>query len=259
MFNETLSKDNVVCVNSSSKGTQIKYKKGDYWYKEDTCGHEGTVESLISKLLSCSSLDSSDYVVYEKGNINGKRGCRSVDFTQNGAYSFITLEKAYYKMTFESLSDFIYAAFSKAEERYDYVIKWFEDNYQYNLKKYFDKIFSLDLITLNTDRHFNNLGFLYNENEIIAAPIFDNGLSLLNGLNDVDRLAPIEECVEHAIARPFSGSHEAQFTLGDVGFLLDYKKISDVLSEEPDTFYRKVLLHQLDKYKKIFNNGMFLF
>ncbi|MBR1670649.1 MAG: hypothetical protein IJ695_08120 [Butyrivibrio sp.] len=40
----------------SSRGSQIKFHKGNYWYKIDESGPEGKAEELASKILSCSNL-----------------------------------------------------------------------------------------------------------------------------------------------------------------------------------------------------------
>ena len=36
----------------SSKGNQLKFRRGDIWYKTDYLGYEGLVEYVISKLLA---------------------------------------------------------------------------------------------------------------------------------------------------------------------------------------------------------------
>ena len=42
MFREYLSEDNIVLIDGTSEGTQVKYRKGDYWYKEDNRGKRRT-------------------------------------------------------------------------------------------------------------------------------------------------------------------------------------------------------------------------
>lgn len=41
----------------SSKGNQLKWYDGEYWYKADYTGYEGFSEYVISHLLQKSSLD----------------------------------------------------------------------------------------------------------------------------------------------------------------------------------------------------------
>lgn len=80
MFQAELSNEHIVQESGTSEGTQIKYKKDGFWYKQDNRGNEGLTEYLVSGLLKYSTLEASEYVTYEKGLINGKTGCRSRDF-----------------------------------------------------------------------------------------------------------------------------------------------------------------------------------
>ena len=68
----------------SSKGNQLKFKRGEYWYKADYLGYEGLAEYTVSKLLKHSTLDAGEYVDYELDLItyNGQvfNACRSIDF-----------------------------------------------------------------------------------------------------------------------------------------------------------------------------------
>ena len=36
---------------ASSKGNQLKFRRGDFWYKADFTGYEGLTEYTVSKLL----------------------------------------------------------------------------------------------------------------------------------------------------------------------------------------------------------------
>ncbi len=56
MFQETISDEYIVIQSGTSEGSQIKYRKDNYWYKKDNRGHEGRTEYLCSKLLSFSKL-----------------------------------------------------------------------------------------------------------------------------------------------------------------------------------------------------------
>ena len=57
---------------------------------------------------------------------------------------------------------------------------------------------TLDELILNDDRHFNNLGLLFDGDSFKPAPIFDNGKSLLVGHDHSSDQPPI--------AKAFSGS-----------------------------------------------------
>lgn len=44
MFQETISDEYIVIQSGTSEGSQIKYRKDNYWYKKDNRGHEGRTE-----------------------------------------------------------------------------------------------------------------------------------------------------------------------------------------------------------------------
>ena len=46
----------------SSKGNQLKWKKGNIWYKADYLGYEGLSEFLCAKMLVHSGLDAAEFV-----------------------------------------------------------------------------------------------------------------------------------------------------------------------------------------------------
>lgn len=80
MFKEKIGNEYIVIQEGASEGTQIKYKKDNFWYKKDNRGQEGLTEYLVSKFLEFTSLRKSEYISYEKGTINGCSGCRSKNF-----------------------------------------------------------------------------------------------------------------------------------------------------------------------------------
>lgn len=49
----------------SSKGNQLKWYSNNIWYKADYTGYEGLAEYMISSLLKYSTLESSEYVIYQ--------------------------------------------------------------------------------------------------------------------------------------------------------------------------------------------------
>lgn len=69
MFREYLSEDNIVLIDGTSEGMQVKYRKGDYWYKEDNRGREGLAEYLVSHFLTFTDLRPEEYILYEQGYI----------------------------------------------------------------------------------------------------------------------------------------------------------------------------------------------
>ena len=95
MFNKKIGNEYMVFQNGSSEGTQVKFRKDNFWYKKDSQGNEGLAEYLASGVLRYSNLKKNEFVEYEMGMINGKSGCRSRNFLPNG-WSVITFYRLYY-------------------------------------------------------------------------------------------------------------------------------------------------------------------
>ena len=122
MFQETISDEYIVIQSGTSEGSQIKYRKDNYWYKKDNRGHEGRTEYLCSKLLSFSTLEQSEYVEYEQGYINQNMGCRSKNFLNPGE-ELITFYRLYYNEFGKDLSEVI-GQMETMEERIEYVVNF---------------------------------------------------------------------------------------------------------------------------------------
>lgn len=248
MFDITLSDDLTVNIDGTSEGTQTKFYDKGYWYKTDTF-EEGVVEYLVSKLLTFSTLPKKSYVVYEYGKINGKSGCRSKDFLKPG-YELITFERIHQRITGTKLSAKKFE-FETMESYIEYTVDFFRKYLDLDIKKYLKNIFTLDFITLNEDRHFNNLAVISDtkNNKYLTAPIFDNGKSLLNGNRSYRPAFSIEENIKKVIALPFSGSHKKMFDYFGKGFSIDIDSALEWLNTEPQSLYRDVLIYQLSVNK----------
>ncbi len=246
MFDVKISEDFLVDTEGTSDGTQLKFFKDGYWYKEDNEGREGEVEYLVSNLLTFSTLKPEDYVIYEQGKINGKPGCRSKSFL-TASQSFITLERLHGNVTGVPLFERI-KEFQGVGGKADYVLKFCKDTVGLDLTEYFQKVFTLDFIVLNEDRHFHNLGIIMNaDGSYRPAPIFDNGKSLLNCNSSINRRLPLEENIQRVVARPFSGSHRVTYEYFGKGFELDIERALQWLNQEPDSFYKSVLIYRLQE------------
>ena len=116
---------------------------------------------------------------------------------------------------------------------------------------YLSQILALDMLTLNTDRHFNNLGLIVDASTGVykAAPIFDNGNSLLSDWDRFDE-ETVEENLEKVYGQPFSVSLEMQAREAGIGLMVDYEKLQTVLEKEPVSRGVKVLkYHIIPDYK----------
>lgn len=250
MFDVKISDGFLVDTEGTSDGTQLKFFKDGYWYKEDNEGCEGEVEYLVSKLLEFSTLKPEDYVVYEQGKINGRRGCRSKSFLTS-SQSFVTLERLHTNVTGVPLFAKI-KALKDINSAAPYAIGFCREAVGLDLTDYFRKIFTLDYIVLNEDRHFHNLGIIMNaDGSYKPAPIFDNGKSLLNCNPSINRALPLEENVKRVFARPFSISHKTMYEYFGKGFDIDISKALLWLENEPDNFYKDVLIYRLDEIKNL--------
>lgn len=116
---------------------------------------------------------------------------------------------------------------------------------------YLKKIFMLDMIVLNEDRHVNNLAVIFDGTEFRPAPIFDNGVSLLTANLSVNWHFSMEENVKRVIARPFSGSHEKMYEYFGKGFSVDWNEFLRWLDEQEDTKEKEVFRYQAERYAKI--------
>ncbi len=244
MFREKLSSKYFVSHIGTSEGTQVKYKKGNFWYKEDRHGHEGLVEYLSSKLLTFTDLDKSEYVLYEQGCVNGIPGCRSKDFLLSKGDALVTFYRLYYNEFGRNISEVI-SNMESMEERIEYVKRFILEICNIDITDYLKKIFTLDMIILNEDRHLNNLVVIFRQDHYECAPIFDNGVSLLTADWNVDPHFTLAENMQRVVAQPFSASHKMMFDYFGAGFSLDFDAAMHwILNEEPSR-ERDVLEMQL--------------
>ena len=169
---------------TSSKGNQLKWKNGDFWYKTDYAGYEGLAEFACSKILELSSLNEDEYLKYETEKIKYKStvflGCRSKNLLKPG-WQLITLERLIKMKTGQSIGASIYRLESYEDrlrflEREAVRATGIED-----FGLYLSKMITLDCFFLNEDRHTHNIAVLQDEEgKIHPCPYFDQGASLLS-------------------------------------------------------------------------------
>ena len=108
LFEEDLSDDG----RKSSKGNQLKWKRDGIWYKADFTGYEGLSEYLISHLLSKSTLDNNEFLLYEPERIKYKSSVfncvKSLDMLRDD-WQIITLERLFLKTYGRGLNSMIYS------------------------------------------------------------------------------------------------------------------------------------------------------
>ncbi len=195
----------LVRTSGTSDGTQDKFFMDDMWFKLDRYGGEGLTETVASLILKNSGLSSDEFVEYHACLINGKPGCYSKNFLGEND-SFITLYRLYKNITGRDLA----AVTSKMDydDAIEYVINFVKVQTNLDLHKYLANNLALDRIILNEDRHFNNLGVIFNETEFLPAPIFDNGKSFLIGNKNAQAKVTLQEKMSCACSKSFSSSYD---------------------------------------------------
>lgn len=168
---------------TTSKGNQRKWIVANTWFKRDELGYEGVAEFLSSLVLSCSTLPSHSYVIYEPCNIRYRghtfTGCLSPDF-RGSLY-----EKSLGRLFEEHYIDIVSELEGLTIE--NGLLKLTQLVYKVtglNIEQELRLIFTFDSLILNEDRHINNISFLSDGSTWRLAPIFDNGLSLLSDYRD---------------------------------------------------------------------------
>ena len=225
----TIEPQYLITDSGTSDGTQIKYYYDNKYYKIDRYGGEGAAEELASKILELSNFPEDKYVKYEQILINNSLGCVSHNFLKENE-SLISFYRLYSNVqggdlaTITSKMDY--------DEAIDYVVEFMFRITNLDIKEYLANTLTLDALILNEDRHFNNLGLIYDGNTFRTAPIFDNGKSLFIGNSRYDQTKPINSNKQFAFAKGFSGSFELNLKhLQNYATLsIDYKKITEYLN-----------------------------
>lgn len=228
-------------------GALNKYYKDGYWYKQNIGGYEGKAEAICTILLDNSNIDN--YVSYEECLINGVAGCRSKNFLQKGE-TLVTFQRLYSLVYGGDLSNKI-STFSNVKERIGYVVDFIKGYTDFDCLSYLRDIVNFDMLSLNVDRHFHNLGVIQTVDGYRQAPIFDNGVSFFS----LQKIFPPEKSIEEKLQimtpKPFSGDFEQQAFLFESKLMFDYDNIRKKLQYE-SSYVREIVLYQLDKYKDRF-------
>lgn len=251
MIEIELSKDYQIS-SRDSLGSQEKYFKDGIWYKVDRTGNEGTSEFLVSLLLKYSN--RSHYVEYKQALINGKRGCYAENFLKDGEQYF-TFDRLYRVVYHKDLQRDVFTL-SSVKERFRVLVNVMHKISKVDITDYLSDCIALDMLCLNPDRHFKNLGLLYHAGLFSIAPIYDNGQSL--GANWAITPPDLEyqEVLETVSTRTISGSPENQFSVVQNKLEINYEeffKACDVLCRPSRNL--DILLRQLERYRRIFENN----
>ena len=227
----------------SSKGNQLKFERNEIWYKADYLGYEGLAETVISKLLHYSSLDTSEFVDYDTEEIlyNGQvfTGCRSHDFTDG--WQLITVERLLSLKYGRSLNQVVYAITDHTERLKTMVDLVERATGLRNFGPYMAKTLTVDSFFLNEDRHAHNLAVLTDNRQTFRlCPLFDHGAGLLS---DTQLDYPIGrdplQMISAARPKTFCESFDEQMDIAEklygeqIRFSFDYHTVKTILDQAP--------------------------
>lgn len=241
MLNSKVNKITQSWVLSTVKGNQEKqYLADGTWLKQDYFPQESISEVLISQFLEASGEDN--FVRYWLGDLPNQS--YSYSFTNNelGYLSFVKmlellgvdldkwLARRYYKATiterFQLVKD-VYRRFGVSEEAFDYEMS---------------RMLKLDFLMMNIDRHLKNFGVLvnYDTKDVMIAPIFDNGLSLGVGIDNVSGFAMVKKALKNTVkVKPFSRIPKRNLSVApyDYYFNFDVVKFLEIHDYRIDLSY----------------------
>ncbi|MGN0495118.1 MAG: hypothetical protein ACI4GW_02705 [Lachnospiraceae bacterium] len=235
----TLGNECLVCIDGTSDGTQDKYYQNGIWYKTDRYGNEGFNEELVSQILRCTNLPVHDYVLYHQIKINNEPGCYSKSFLKENE-EYISI----YRLHRNVAGIDIATKFSSMdfEEQADYVVSFVKKETGVDISKQLGDIFLIDKLIVNDDRHFNNIGFIFDGNEFRLAPIFDNGKSFFCGNPKYKESNSYKDNMRMVRFRPFTatiGMMQQRFP-SEIQF--DWEKVNSLLENLESKKHKDILL-----------------
>lgn len=203
---------------TSSKGNQEKWydNETNKWYKLDQFGYEALTETVVSKLLERSNIESDtpfSFARYEmeRLNVHGRErtGCSSENFLKAGE-SIITLSHLFSRHLGMSLKEKL-EKMSSDKKRIQYLA---EATAEYTGLKQFPQyltlLFEIDALFLNDDRHLNNIAVIEEKGKFKYCPVFDNGAGLLSNVQFSPMDISPKSLMKDMVARPFNTSFTRQ-------------------------------------------------
>lgn len=201
---------------TSSKGSQLRWRKNDLFIKKDSLGYEGFAEELVSMLLNCTNIPHVEYTqcdIWEDGEYIG-RGCYSKNMISDGELliPFGSILKKYSSN---------YLSFT-----YDETREAIYDLTGLDCINYLDTCICLDAIIRNEDRHFNNFALILDRNgKYRFAPLFDHGLSLLSDIISYPYSKDLYANWKSVYSKPFRTTFSRQLELVHNPIEIDISKL----------------------------------
>ncbi len=203
--------DDTKSLSAPLKGTQPKWIKDGYIVKADMLGYEGIAEVMTAKLLSFT--ENVDYAEYEpcKIHVDDKvlNGCCTPLFLKEDeeCISFYNILVSFFGCG--RVTDFELRR-RVGRERCLFVIDIVSKVTGVDVSGYVSTNLKLDALTLNKDRHLNNLCVIRGNKYWRECPIFDNGAGLLSDIESYDFCTPIRVLRRKVKAMPFCKDHLKQ-------------------------------------------------
>lgn len=253
----------------SSKGNQLKWENHGIWYKADYTGYEGLSEYVISQLLKKSTLSQDEFVEYELEKIRYKdvvyMGVKSKNFLKEG-WQLITLERLFRNFFGKSLYQAVYSI-AEHENRMLFLVEQVERIT--GLKDfgiYLNKLFTIDAVFLNEDRHMHNIAVLMDEKgEFAACPVFDHGAGLLaDTAIDYPLSGDVYTLMKKPQAKTICTCFDEQLDISEAMYKMNLKfsftkeNVNAVLENAVDYSQaekervRKIIYEQMRKYSYLF-------
>lgn len=255
----------------SSKGNQLKWESDDIWYKADYTGYEGLAEYMISHLLTKSSLKKDEFVLYDYEQIKYKNviynGVKSRNFL-SGEWQIITLERLFQNFYQKSLYESVWHIQPSVEDRFEFLVTQVERMTGLkNFGIYLNKLFTIDAVFVNEDRHMHNIAVLMNQKgEFAYCPMFDHGAGLLSDTSmDYPLGFSIYDGLDEVRAKTISSSFEEQLDVSEelcgtnLQFCFTKKDVESLLddltgySEEEKNRVRDIIFEQMRRYSYLFS------
>ena len=259
-------------LQATTKGNQIKWHRGNLWIKADSMGYESIAEFLVSLLESY--IKRLKYVKYDlctvketgTGKMKSYNCCVSESFltgseyivsAQRMIYAILGTEKARGLILNRNGVDLLAHTID--------ICNRCTGLGETAIYKYLSNMCKLDALTLNEDRHLNNIAFIYDGHRYKFAPIFDNGMSLLAdmesfplnkgysvGMNSVRARPFCSDFIEQALLFEDFGVLELDYT----GFINELNKIDIPGREKEFERAKGVLLRRLEETRGVVWDGI---
>lgn len=252
-----LFEKNVIEIeNKSSKGNQLKWRDGDWWYKADYTGYEALAEYVISHLLIKSSLREDEFLLYDLEDIKYRssvfHGVKSRNFLRDD-WQLITLERLFKSVYGQSLNAMIYKTENHANR-----LKLIVDETERltglkNFGEYMSKMLTIDSLFLNEDRHTHNIAILVNGGkEYMLCPIFDQGAALLADTTiDYPLNGNVYDMIDSVKPKTFCDDFLEQLEIAEklygqnIKFSFSKKDVDNILESVPRESYSKDILDRV--------------